>query len=613
MKQPKQLTPLHHSTKEYEIIGFDTEFCGKHGKFKLGTISYPDGEDKAFTNSKEFIEEILRRKNRSKRFYAHNLSVDLANGVQPYIPDRFYTEENKHPFQVMVVGTRVIKASITDPNRNQWSFYDSSQISGYASLKEIGEIINLEKKEPDLDFTKCICDENISNEMIEYGKRDSRIVTVWMNDHLQPIINDKFNSKLENTLAGTTMGIWRRNYQKEKYYVLDEELRKAIRGAYNGGRTEVFYKGYKDNVKKYDINSLYPFIYVDYYFPHPNNMNIITKPERETFYNHYGKEGFIQAKVKAPDLHIPYLKYFDEDLGSNGKLIFPVGEFKDCWTLLEIRKALDLGYKLLEIDWIIYSNKKCKPWKKFGEDLYNEKQEYGKKNMKSHYWIIKYLLNSLWGRFGVDPNGDKAGYIKYSNDIDEVKSKVNELEIALTGQEADALRNGDLDYWFEKFDDNAPNYCHPEWASYTTACARHELYKWFEKVGLENILYCDTDSILTTKELNKKYISDELGAMDLEFTGGFNAIREKGYILYNSDGSIKEVIGSGLDQNRLGKEKAANALLENKKVKQNIWGGPTFGGVKWGKVEEIEKELGSHYVPKREFYESGKSIPLKKI
>lgn len=60
-------------------------------------------------------------------------------------------------------------------------------------------------------------------------------------------------------------------------------------------------------------------------------------------------------------------------------------------------------------------------------------------------------------------------------------------------------------------------------ASFITSFARRKLYKMMEKIGIEHILYCDTDSLLvdlSVEELNSKeiYSSKELGGWDFEYS-----------------------------------------------------------------------------------------------
>jgi len=70
------------------------------------------------------------------------------------------------------------------------------------------------------------------------------------------------------------------------------------------------------------------------------------------------------------------------------------------------------------------------------------------------------------------------------------------------------------------------------WASYITAYARLHLWKQMKRIGFDRILYCDTDSIFTTKRFMNT--SNELGELKKEVKmKNITIFRAKSYITEN--------------------------------------------------------------------------------
>jgi hypothetical protein len=610
MKARNWLEPLTGEPREHEIAAFDTEFCPYHTgdeAFLTGAVAYPD-EIVTCSSPADLVSELVSFKNRSSRIYAHNIGVDLANGIRHGLDETY-------EMKVLSVGYRVLSATIQDENRNQWHLMDSSQVSYYTPVSRIGEMIGFSKDEPDIDWNRCLCDVEPSKKLVNYCKRDSEIVRRWMNNHLQPVVNE-FGGQLERTAAGTSMNTWRRSFMdsEETYAVLPEWSRDFIRQSYRGGRTEMFYKGeYPETVYAYDINSLYPSVYGTYDLPDPNSAKGRINPSVGELYDLLNSdcEGFARCTTTSPDAHIPYLKHFNEDLGPQGKLTFPTGTFQDTHSFLELREALKRGYEIQEVEKLVFFMETCNPFQDFTQTLYDLKQQYGDEDPVK-YLVVKLLLNSFYGRFGIDATSDDAGYFVFPKTKQKLKEGLFETQ-HWTNLMANAYDDGKLDWYFEPFSDRPPAYCQPAWASYITAGARHELYEWFEEVDME-VLYCDTDSLYTPQKLPQHCLSSELGAMGKEFEGRVDFHREKAYVKYK-DGVISGVKCSGLNVSSLAEDeqtalkKARNALEEGHKVETEQWGSIAKPQA-WGVVKDTEKTLGASWTPKRNYNEDGTSNPL---
>lgn len=605
------LAPLESPTKSYDIIGWDTEFCPYHGGpdgFIIGAISHPDGSEESYASGEEFVDRLISNRTLGgTRLFAHNVEVDIARGLEPFLPSTY-------ELRVLSVGYRVLAAQVNDANNHYWQIRDSSQISYYASLSDIGDLLDYPKLDPGIELDRCLCDVD-PEDLRTYCERDASLTREWV-EELQTVLTEEFNSSLARTAAGTSMAAWRRNHQEKQYPVLPPWHRSFIRDSYRGGRTEMFRKGWVDHCHGYDINSLYPYVYGTYDLPDPNTCMGRVSPDREELlYRMDRGEGFARVTVTAPppdDLPIPYLRYWHQ---GKGKLVFPTGTFTDTYTYLELREALQRGYRIEEVHRVSHFDSTVRPFESFANQLYDLKQRYGEEDDSIRYRVVKLLLNSFYGRFGLDTSSSDAGYYVFPTDKNELKEELWEANV-WTNDMINAYEDGDLNYYFDPFDGSPPPYAQPQWASYITAGARHELYTWFEEVGLGNVLYSDTDSIYSTEPLPESRLSDEMGGMDKEFSGPARFLREKGYTLFNEDGSIAKVKASGLNLRYLGdteEEQRYNAylaLVGREPVESAKWSGITGSGA-WGTVEPQVKRLGESWKPKRVYHEDGSSSPLE--
>jgi len=138
--------------------------------------------------------------------------------------------------------------------------------------------------------------------------------------------------------------------------------------------------------------------------------------------------------------------------------------------------------------------KVCQPFKGYVGELYSLRKKYKSEN-NSMELVVKLLLNSLYGKFGQKFIG-RDNWIPANISMEEL-DKLDKVE-----------RVGD--FFCVKKTSDPSCFCIPIWASYTTAYARDKLFSYIIET---DPYYCDTDSIITDKELPE---SSELGEMKLE-------------------------------------------------------------------------------------------------
>ena len=465
----------------------------------MGGIYYEeDGKEvyKAFYDKKELMKEF-----RKPQYYGHtyiaatNLAFDFTV--------TYLGESDWNKFKLIMRGSDMICAKRKTPtNRykkhSSATFIDTLNYAGFG-VAAMGKILGIPKLPHPKALGKIPKNEEERIELEIYNKRDCYITYKFME-----FLQDGFNllgGKTQLTAASTAMDIFRRKYLRKSLvkedYVLGRDKENSIHEfifeSYYGGRTEVFKRGLIDKpMRCYDINSLYPSCMLEEY-PLPETAVYNDQdPSKELILSY---EGVSEVTVFAPNLEYPLLP-----LKTPTKLLFPNGLFRGVYTHIELRKALELGYKLIKIHRTLYYKRTFFPFRNFVKDLYAKRLEYKKKGSPMEL-VTKLLMNSLYGKFGQRRMTD-VQVIDYLN--------LSEEETKKTSLVGAATRDGRF------FIKNTPKSCYkpfviPIFASYTTAKARLKLYDYIVKC---KAVYCDTDSVTTENYLPE---SDKLGAMKLEY------------------------------------------------------------------------------------------------
>lgn len=272
------------------------------------------------------------------------------------------------------------------------------------------------------------------------------------------------------------------------------------REALYGGRTEPFKLYAKGELYHIDVVSLYPTVCAYDELPigrwteFCDRDRILSMIEDRTLF------GFVRCSVLPPkDLLIPFLPHRRE---SDGRLVFSLEPMTGCWTTVDLFFALDQGYQMTEAYRAIHfaeSERKVGPFYDYVNLFIQIKQRAKEQGNKTLYLIAKLFLNTLWGKFVEQPhtsnltvvNSAKAYYdLLYSPHINTESMRWLEA-----GQETWMVRY-DLE---DRFSKHSRNY-NPFLGSFVLAHARRRLHTQMVNVGLENVCYCDTDSIAFIKQ-----------------------------------------------------------------------------------------------------------------
>ncbi|CAK9187075.1 unnamed protein product [Ilex paraguariensis] len=218
--------------------------------------------------------------------------------------------------------------------------------------------------------------------------------------------------------------------------------------------------------------------------------------------------GFIEAYVVCPPtMKKPFLPYKEHE-----RLLFPTGRFIGVYFSEELKYARNLGYKILPLKGYLFEEK-ASPFGGFVHNHYEKRLEAKKSSHDGLSYVYKILMNSLYGRFGINPES-KITEICHKDNIESMYNRCG-------FHSADPLTDDYLMVHFVSNHPDAPDYeWHPprisavQLSAAITAYARIHMYKYISR---EDCYYTDTDSAFLGSPLPEEEISSTvLGKLKLE-------------------------------------------------------------------------------------------------
>lgn len=335
--------------------------------------------------------------------------------------------------------------------------------------------------------------------LLDYMKQDIRLLGGVML-RAQDIYWTQYNVDIVEclTLSSLAMRIFRIKYYDHKgcpIYIPSSNQDAFIRRGYYGGHADT-YKPYGENLYYYDVNSLYPFI-----------MKTFAMPGGKPVWhgNLEGLEldnmcGFIEAYVVCPStITRPFLPYKNR----KKTLLFPIGQFVGVYYSEELKYARDLGYEILPLRGYLFE-KMSSPFESFVSDIFASRQEAKKCGDDAMAYVYKILMNSLYGRFGINPECT----------ITEVCQKARYEDLIQRNNFISGNKLSDHYYLVSYHshtghDDNSSDFKLPtnsavQISAAITACARIHMYKYISR---PDCYYTDTDSAILGNPLPEDEIS----------------------------------------------------------------------------------------------------------
>ncbi len=346
-----------------------------------------------------------------------------------------------------------------------------------SSLKQMGDALGLNKY--DIEFNGLV-----DAKLIEYCKRD---VEILRKSVLSLITYLKENDlcRLSQTISSLALNAFNRKFQPRPIFIDGKEKRSTYaRNSYFGGRTECFRIGkYKGPFYLIDINSQYPFVMKHNPFPvstvgHYKDVNIW---ELEQLLTDHCLIAKVDVKTRIPALPRKI----------NSRTCFPTGSFTTYLTTPEIRYCLEYDLITKLHSYVIYEQDYI--FKDYVDFFYQQKADYKRQGNQMWSSLAKYFLNTLYGKFGqvakkwekteYTPKGFPRTFFEYDAVTEE---RIYMME--LNGVVYEATREGESRDSF------------PAIAAHVTAGGRLLIQKMIDYIGLKNVWYCDTDSLLINQE-----------------------------------------------------------------------------------------------------------------
>lgn len=478
------------SQKFYETNGYTKvrlfAICDKESNI----VSYGDSVEKFFIECKKLGSATI---------YFHNLKFD-GSYILNYLLNNGYTYKKDNTAKDVKTFSTLIgemgeyyQIKVILNSKCIITFNDSLKIIPL-KVKEIAKSFGLSIEKEIIDYEKY----EINDTTLSYIFKDVQIVTQGLR-----FFKDKGLNKM--TIGSNSYN----QYISEcncacSFVTLDKSWCEEYRDAYRGGRSQVNpkYAGkILHNVKRFDINSMYPSIMVNEFLPYGSPIKCKTE----------GKYKFelykIEISFKLKKGHLPSLlkkgclfdvigdTYYTE---TEGIEIIHVSNI----DLDLIRRNYDINYiKYLEI-WGFNTSKQL--FKDYILKYYDLKS----KSTGGMRLVYKLLINSLYGKFGSKQQGytkipilnDEKELTYKNSEIEDMKQYYLPIAIAITS-------------YAHKMLDDAIN---------------------FDK---DNFVYCDTDSVHTLSSVQPNMIDNkELGKFKLEGVEEKSKyVRQKCYVYKEND------------------------------------------------------------------------------
>lgn len=431
--------------------------------------------------------------------FFHNLKFDASFIISWLLENQFPWEErllshSKRGFSTLIgeMG-EFYEMKINFGCNQQVTLRDSLKMIPL-TVRSIAKAFNLPIEKEIIDYR----DYTITPEKIHYVHNDVKIVAMAMKYF-------RDNGYYKMTIGSNSYHSFMDTYGNNALFPrLSIEFIEEWRSAYRGGRSQVnpaYVNKIIKNVKRFDINSMYPSIMANMPLPYGRPIEG-TEPMGYRFELY---EVLIHFKLK--DGHLPTLLKSGTIYSKTGDTYYT--ETESPITLKISNIDLDIMKKHYDIYLLRYINVLgFKTYKYYFKPWVVEHYALKQDSVGGLRLVYKLLLNALYGKFGTRPKGknkipylDEDGALAYSlSEEQEMGSYYLPVAIAIVS-------------WAHKLIDDA-------------IC----------ETGLDNFVYCDTDSIHTLGTLPDDWIDNKvLGKFKLEGTEEISKyVRQKTYIYYQN-------------------------------------------------------------------------------
>jgi hypothetical protein len=515
------------------------------------------------------ITSLLKRKYNGYKVYVHNLSnfdgiflVKILSSIDniklyPVIKDDkmidiklTYSNFSKYNISfrdsllMLPSSLRNLSKQFMVDNKGIFPYnFINNQYNNKINLNYIGKVpeykyfrdLNLDQYNVYIKFFKNK-KWSLKDETIKYCNQDC-ISLYQIIEKFNTLIFNKYSINIHKypTLPSLAFGIYRTHYLKDyPIPLLSGLIFNDLSKSFTGGSTDMYIPS-GENIYAYDVNSLYPYVMNNFDMPIGN----ITFFEGNILKINSKAFGFFECIITAPkDLKHPILQS-KIDTGNGIRTISPLGTWTGTYFSEEIYNAMKFGYKIEILRG--YTFDKANIFKEYINDLYEIKKASNKD--EPMYLISKLLMNSLYGRFGMNE-------LLNNNIIIDDNDIYNYIDKYTINNIISLDNNKSIISYFDNNIKNTimlSNETHSNIsigiASAITAYARIHMTQ-FKNNNNYNLYYTDTDSIYIDKILSNNYISNDLGKMKLEYNfneATFLGPKVYGGLFFDNNNQLKAI------------------------------------------------------------------------
>jgi DNA polymerase type B, organellar and viral len=531
------------------------------------------------------IKEIMIKKYNNYQIYIHNLAnfdgifllkiLTELGEIKPLIHNekiltigfkfKDYNIIFKDSLQMLIVALRKLAKAfgvITQKGIFPYKFVNENNLDYIGEVPDFKYFDNISINDYN-DYSKQFNNNwSLKNEVIKYCEIDC-ISLYKIMIKFSCLIFDLFKINIHNhsTLSSLAYAIFRTHFlKKDEIPQLSGQIEKDIRQSYTGGAVDMYIPRIKKGTKIfcYDVNSLYPFVMKNLDMPVGKPIQFfgdIRKVDPNAF-------GFFYCKIIAPDkLEHPILQTH-VNVNKGIRTMAPLGKWEDMIFSAEMDNAMKYGYKF-EILWG-YTFESANIFEEYVNFLFKLRQQYPPTDPLN--FIAKILLNSLYGRFGMDDNFANINVIH--------KDYYPDFENKYLDNIIDKIELGE--YWlvfYNTIDDSTEDIgthnVSISIAAAITAWARVHM-TIFKNNPKINLYYTDTDSAYTDSDIDQSLICNKtLGKLKFE-SKSVEAIflGPKMYCLNIIDQGLKYKIKGLKSTAKLNLDDFKNLLIKNFDIKK---------------------------------------------
>lgn len=359
---------------------------------------------------------------------------------------------------------------------------------------------------------------NFKEESIRYCEQDCRTlyqILIKYNELVYSLFS--MNIWKYPTLPSLSFACYRASEDIEKYRIplTIGNVFKNIQAGYTGGATDVYIPYSNKPVYVYDKNSLYPFSMLTKMMP----VGLIKYFEGDITQIDPKAFGFFNVTVTSPEyLHKPILQT-KVKTPQGTRTIAALGTWEDCIFSEEMYNAEKFGYTFKIHSG--YQFEKALIFENYITKLYRVKANSPINS--AMYLISKLLMNSLYGRFGLNSKHTFKSFVSESTYLSlEEDVTVDVLDHQEFGDDTvlvewqtsldDPLNTIDIDNWDEDSSKTSIGI-----AAATAAYSRVEMTEFKKPNSKLNLIYTDTDCVMVNESLDPILIGPGLGQFKLEY------------------------------------------------------------------------------------------------